>query len=690
MPAPLAFLAAAGASAAVGSAVSYITQPAFISQASETQADNTPRIYNHVLHAWKAMPILQASIGGIFDAYNKGFLNEDFTRWALSVQGVDWRHGASLIQANVGRNVGSNDWARQHQWDRVREAGLLRPGPSIVMELLSKGHVNENEAKAMLRKSGADIDDWMGLRWSIFQPLELGTLVTSRNRGIIDDAHFTTGLNHLGLNLAFHHRVANALRESLPSISDLILFGVRDVWDRTAVDRGKLFDDAPPQLTEWASKQGLFGDSGIDKQGQAGGGIAKWPEVYWAAHWQPMSPSQAYDAFHRLRPERVGRYRQYVPNLRDFTFDDLQSKLKIADYPLGDRPTLAALAFQPLRLTDIRFALQARVRAESDPSYRVSLAPDLLARIDRFSRQWAIDQYRDRGLIQDDAETAVDVVLSRVSAELTAPIRNFQRQIVVNAVRTSAKAYGIGAASREDAKATMIQVGITDVNAENVLNEEDLKQLTTHIRAVVSAIKRDFFGGVLTADEVLTHLTRSGVTPSRAARYQALWVVQADRTRRTASTQQILKWLEEGLLGLADARQRLVNLGWSQADQLTLLREAGIAVQRIQAKTLSAADKSRSKAAKELEAAQKQLKALAKQQVADLRKQLPKTTILSSLKKGRVSVGWAKARLIAQKWPAETIDLWIQDALEPPNGKKDDKGTTKEKATDGQPTAPSA
>lgn len=621
-----------------------------------------PADYVAKLATWNNRPIICPVPAAVFDAFNKGLISEGAAQKFLSVAGIPWRVSAADTRG-VDNTERENIQLLSGEWEKVRLAGLARPTINMGLDLWAKSHITTDQLKTIVDTNGGRWDSFDGILPAMFQPLDLNALLMARNRGILSDEKFDLGLQHLGYKRPLQRFVLDQLRESIPPISDLITFAIKDVWNPRAVQTGKLFDGLPREFQEWADKQGLHGGSGITAVINGIQREAKWAEVYWAAHWQPLSPSLAYVMFQRLREGRMERYSRRFPGIQPFTEADLNNQLQIADYPPGVREWLAAVSYNQLRLADIRRALLLNTRLATDSVYRAAVEPALAVRGDTYNRAWAIEQFLDRGLHPDDAAVAADLAVNDATQEASAPIRQLERRQKVDAIRATLDAYALGVVERDETRQLLRDSGMSETGASNATRIVDTKAKTALVKTAVNGIKRDYFAGIISAAEVLTNLTRAGLVVSSAEYYRDKWVTYRDRTRRTATTQQLLAWLKEGLIAIDEVRIRLTNLGWSNTDQLLLLREASIQLSRIQARTLATAQRQRQAQAKELENIQKQALAHQRQLVTDLRAALPRTTIQSALRKGIASAAWARARLLAQGWPLDTIEIWIREAL---------------------------
>lgn len=675
-------LGGAFAGGLIGQAMQPIFGPISAMQSGIISADLAPALYLRTGSRWLHSRFIRPGPGEIWSAYNKGLIGDELAQHFLGWNGIVWRPEASYLaeQDEAGRAVALE---RAAVWEQIRKSTLDRPGISVALDLFARGYIDEEEARRLLMKAGADVDAWMNLRAAYYQPLELGALVAARNREYIDDNHYSEGLKHLGYRLPQQRQILDRLRSVIPGVGDLISFGVRDVWDREAVESRQLFDEVPDEMRVWAARQGLFGDSGIAIPGSNPARNATWAEVYWAAHWQAFPTNLAYEAYHRLRPGRVDRFRNLGLQVDGFTLQKLQSVLKIADYPKPDRDYLAALSYQPLMLRQITSALKQKAYLDIFPVMAQNMPPGLVDRLGVVTREWAIEQFRDRGLHPEDAALVTDLQIAAANAEISLPVRNIEKRISHDVVTKTLEAYRIGALDRAATLRNLLGAGMTADGANRAMQVEDLDAATDLIKQSINALRHDYLGGVLTEQETRDALGRAGVTQQSIDYYLDKWTILRNRTRRTATTEKILHWFERGFISQPEVVYRLNNLGWSQTDMLLLLREAQLTVQQTQAKILSAAERSRKQQQHQLEGVAKDAQKVSAKVVSELRKNMPKGSILAWAKKGIVSPQWAKQRLLAQRWPPETVDLWLQEATAPKKEKASGKKEEPKPAANG-------
>lgn len=661
--------------AVIGAATSLIVEPLFHPITSIVSAYFTPQDYVNKQEAWAARPWTNPEVGLAFRAYATNYIGGGTARNIVSKYGIGWTPSgvddfATQRDAGIWARTFNLDAAgtrrmidQRNVWEDIRKSQLVSPPIQTYIDLFARSMIDEESLKGWIERSGGDLDRWQGLIPSMYVPLEASTLVTARNRGIVNDDDFDNGLKRLGYRKPFSRYVIDSLREAIPGVQDLIMFGVRDVWDAQAVSSRQLFDETPPQLTEWASKQGLFGDSGIVATINGVQRQAKWPEVYWAAHWQPLPLQSAQRAFHILRPGREDRYADLIPGVQQFTLASLELALKIADYPVGDRPTLEALAYNPIGRREINRAITLRARLDKEPAFAATIDPQLLADLAEISVDWAVQAYRDLGLTEKDATAVVNASYALVQSSDDKTRERFKVAQLNKQNKAIVEAYRNGAIPRERGLFLFDLSGIGRILGGRELDLVDVEMHTATVKNAVTAIRKDYFDGVLTAPAALNALTVAGVQDTRADDYIVDWTILRGRTRRTATTEKLLKWYETGLITLPELTERFTNLGWSNQDQLTLLREAQLAIAKLQAQRTKALSQTRRQAAKQLESVQKQALAQGTKAQASLRKAMPRASILAWLKKQLITPRFASDRLLAQGYPQTSVDLWIREVM---------------------------
>lgn len=596
-------------------------------------------------YAWRQLAIVNApviDIGTALDFWRQGMFDDDRMRYYLHKSGIVRDAEKDMILTQRG-TMDLSTWTGWYQEGRVhpdrytarlRREGVIDPGevavtldeyqPRPVAQVLSdyrQGVIDRQTADTLVARHGFRLPQERNAILDNPDPLGPLDAITAYYRGGLTVAQLSGQLGAAGLTTDERRQQYMLATTPLPTPSDLTLFAVREVWDQATVNRMGYDEEIPPAYVHWMGRLGFVPPT-WDPAVQ-GGQVPQvnWPEAYWRAHWQLISPSQAYDAFHRLRPGRAQRYLQEIPDITPFERADLDRMLRVADYPPAVRPWLTALAFLPLRLVDVRSAYLSGER----------------------NRQWAIDQLRDRGYSIDDAGTAVDTwdaapALARRRA-LAAMEANAVRQLV----REALQAYSVGILDYDGAKARLADLGVSATAAGPLIGLQGLQVQRAYIARYLASLRKSFLRGALSPQEVAQALQAAAIAPARAQLYLRQWQAELSSSRRALTTQQIVRQVATGLLTRQDAATRLARLGWSDPDAALWLHQADemgtVLRTRAAAKEISA----KKAHSRELAAAARQAQAAVRQAQTQLRRSYP----LASLRR-QFCLGIRKATTISR------------------------------------------
>jgi len=348
----------------------------------------------------------------------------------------------------------------------------------------------------------------------------------ARDRGVIEPAYLPEYL---------------AVTVSLPTMSDLVSFMVRDAADDGVA---KLYgydtdftEKYTPQIQAWAKSLGL-------------------DETYfryaWRAHWQIPSYTQLSEMFHRLRPNReelkewdeqasiIGEVAHELiagPRPRVVTREDVREALEINDYAPAWVPALIDIAYTPITRTD---AVRAYMIGEFDDAELESA-------------------FLDVGYSPRDAKRLL---------KYHAQDRARRRSNVTGtwSIRKITKYYKAGYISREKASELMGPLTADKAEVDSTLNAAD-DELTADTRAAaVRGVKRGIMSGEHSAAEAVGLLTRFGVGPTVADRMLTGWVIERDTRYKRLSAAQATAMLKDGLIGAEEFRKRIRNLGYGIRD----------------------------------------------------------------------------------------------------------------------------
>lgn len=490
-----------------------------------------------------------------------------------------------------------------------------------------------------IKRHGYALNDRTQYLTSFGAPYTLPIAFSAFYRGNIDQRTLFDHISANGYPGLVNHEVIRDTMRPIPPPSDLIAFSVREVWDNTVVQRFGYDEEYPFHFDYWMSQQGFkWGQGQVLHNGLQLSNI-NWPLAYWRSHWVAMSPGQAYAAWHRVRPERLDQLRELIPGIEPFTWEHLNDALKIADYPPAVRKWLAAQSFALPRLIDIRQAYVQEVRDEG----------------------WAIDQLRDRGMLPSTARDITALWRSMRERQDSTAVRAVERSAAGKIAREVLQGYRLGLIDRLSAYRRLFALGVAEPSINPLLEAEELRSRREEIMAVVKAIKRDYFDGSVSQAEALSSLVSAGVVPSSATNYVRSWSIQRTFKRRMLTSSEILRYTKEGLIAPEVARQRLLNLGWSNPDAILAVQSATNSLAAAEGRRIVAADRQSVGRAKEIEAVQRKTQSLLRQTQADLRRITPIATLKSWYTKGIVTEGYARARMQAQGYTQEAIDKYIEE-----------------------------
>lgn len=507
-------------------------------------------------------------------------------------------------------------------------------------------------------------------------PLETNLLV---NRRFLTPAQGRDFYKSSGVTAVAAARAFEELRNEIPGPSDLVRFALREVWNPDVVDEYGYDEEFPPAFQAWMERQGF----GWEEQITSGDGTVipalSWARAYWRAHWQNIAPTQAYQAFHKLRPNRIWKYAETYPELRPFVLQDLNAVLKINDYPPAYRDWLAAINHTPLRLADIRAAFNL---GRSNPAFVERLTGDQVrnvAEAEQSAYAWSVEEMLDRGSTRADAEAQSLIFLESARQKETGRALARERRYREKAGTTALEQFGLGVLTELQVRDVLSDLGWTNRTIGLAVADVNATEKSKLIASVKSRIRKDFFAGKLAAPEAKERLQRLGLDPLRVDETIAYWQAEFTDRRKELSTSQIVENVSKGWLPFASGLARLRNIGWSQADALLWIAKANEGLVKRQAAIVKADLAARRTAAKELLAAGK----AAAKQVDDiqsaLRRIMPVAHLQKALKAGHLTEQHFNERMTASGYPPEATRLY---ALEVLNGQSSKPAKGKGKATE--------
>lgn len=397
-----------------------------------------------------------------------------------------------------------------------------RPSEAIIIEMLTRGIIDEKEARDHLSNLGYGVIDGKDFAgWLIEASKRLLTaeeLLIAKWRGIITEDEYYSGMAKLGFDKENASKFEE-VRKYYPSPTDFIRFAVREVFNPEIVQEYGLDDEFPENIVPFIEK------AGMDEE------TLKW---YWRAHWELPSPTQAYEFLHRLNPEvlsvRGDAYKEIGldPEKLKFTLDDLRNLLKTADYPPIWRDRLTAISFSPLTRVDLR-----RI-------YEMGLITD----------EEALARLMEYGYTRKDAELLLEwFKLEKVGAE-----RDLTKTEVLNA-------YLMGLMTQETAKSYLKQLGYSDEEADFLITLYKQKDENKLLDEQINTLKELYANGVINDEELEAGLDSLNL-PEAKKRWELL-KAQRERLRRIRmpTISEIQRWLRKGIIKREEAEELLISAG---------------------------------------------------------------------------------------------------------------------------------
>jgi hypothetical protein len=573
---------------------------------------------------WNAVAVMRRTRPDpmwILDGWRRGLIpNEDDARRKMDLAGGSWDDLIALMPT-------------------LRD----RPGIGAILGAWAEGRFNNDVADRYLTAAGTDIGLWTDARDWLEQPPAIGDIFEAYRRGILPDELKAKWLGWHRHTDADTVDLLERLSYRTPGISDLLRMGSRQLFSPEIAGRYGLYDGFQEASRPYFKQLGL--DYPLDFQIPVDGVLrqATLPDLYWGATREILPLGSAYLAYQRLRASNIPRYRDELPNLREFSLDDLRLHMRVQGYPPPMQDYLIALSHPPLGRRDINWGIQYGGK----------------------DRDWAYSQYLNLGLRPDDAAQVADTQYVRATAGETRWLVSLQNQARRTTVSEIEGMYDEGILDRGQALSQLAATGMPDVLSVQILDLRDAKRARSLLRAAVTETGRDYLSGTLSAAEALAALGRFGIKEQRRGELMQIWSIRRSRRRRQADTSRVLKWIGEGRITVDDARRRLSNLGWTDPDLMLLLGEGEYKLAELRAKSEQAQARAAAQQAKELERLSREAEAERKRIRTEANRVAPRSTLTKWVQDGIITRDDFYALMRERGFPQEEIDRYYADATTP-------------------------
>jgi len=475
-----------------------------------------------------------------------------------------------------------------------------------------------------LKTSGLHLKEDRELFEKLFQPPTYGECITAFNRDIIDEPTFRKWITLEGFTEPKTVDVLHKLAANIPSPAELVDFSVKNVFSKEITERFGYDDefDQIPSFQLWMKRNGYTGNPTLSaddlaKLVQAGNitqeaadefaqnqdpTLTTWAQAHWRAHWINPSPTQAYQMLQRQRPEDPtrplvdGKLQPRMPvvpgsitaenpggtQITPTTQADVDLILRANDYVPRFRPALSGLSYAVLRLVDIRRIVELSIR---DPSFQdrtiglpcidangVTLAQRIASPTDaernNYLREWARQQFLDRGQTPDSATALAELALAGGRRVIHAPQRANLHRWERRWEHLGERSYLSGRISTDQYGAWSFPKEYYEHSRQNqrLVLDEEAKQAA--YEEGVRNVRLDFRDGAIGVEEAQEMLGTLGMVPGKITDTIRGWSLRMNTRHALVRTADIIKWYNDLLITRDDAAARLQRLGWSRPESI--------------------------------------------------------------------------------------------------------------------------
>lgn len=549
--------------------------------------------------------------------------------------------------ADMMRHYGFGDAIHWNEY-----AAMTEPlSYSAIISAWLLGEMAERDAIIALSRLGISNPDARIILKSTRANLSVDMIIEMRNREHIFDGDMAAMLRKIGHTDPAVQAKIHDLRFQIPPYSDIQHLAVREAWDDAIAARYGYDDEIPVEYVRWARKIGLDWGEALPATDPAWAARpdlppadmppVPWWKLLWRAKWQPLSPSQSFEALHRFRG-RVDRPDTWRINpatgepQRPFTMNDVDDMLKIADYPTALRPILAGLSYNILRLVDIRKIYKTGLR----------------------DSEWMVGQLQDRGYTRNDAVLTVDSLDSESESATARIVERRVKRAEKRVLDETVEGYRLGWRTTDEVRQVYEEIGWTQREAGLAINATNLELANETARASIARAKTDYVSGRVTQPEVWARLRLAGIRDEYIGQLINRWNTMRTEPRVIASAAKVVEWGKAGYLTPTEVAERLRNLGYDGVDILILMTDIQNEVNTLAAKEVEANAKKRMAAARELERLAKEAAAIGERARNRLKSLTPVSTLRRWAMDGVITPEAFRSRMLAMGYPLETVQLY--------------------------------
>ena len=313
-----------------------------------------------------------------------------------------------------------------------------------------------------------------------------------------------------------------SLMKRLPPLNDIIRMAVREAFTPEIAQRFGQYEDYPAVLTDYAQQQGLS---------------EEWAKRYWAAHWDLPSATMGFEMYHR----------------GIITYEELKGLLRALD----------VMPFWRDKLIELSTTLPARVDVRR--LYATGV----------YTQEDVYQAYKKLGYSDKDAKALTQFTIENYSPEEETE-KDRQRNLTSSIILA---AYKRGFIGESEAKANLVELGYSDLNAQFMLDYTATKDavddvertLATARTAAKNTILKMYKTFTVSADVAIQLLLDMGYSQDEADTLLATVELEREFERREAYLNVVKDVYISGTVDKVSAIGLLSKIHLSGAEQEFLL-----------------------------------------------------------------------------------------------------------------------
>jgi hypothetical protein len=340
-------------------------------------------------------------------------------------------------------------------------------------------------------------------------------ILEAHRRGIIPDRETRDKfLAYAGIS-SFLISVLDKLQWYVPTATDVIRFGVREVYTPEVVRKFRM-DEGFDEVVKNAEKD--LASAGLD------------PETfrkYWRAHWELPSFTQGIEMFHR----------------GIISYDELKLLLR----------TLDVMPFWQDKLIQMAYEIPTRVDIRR------------MHKLGLISNEELVGYYHKLGYTEEDAKKLAEFTIRyNQNPEWT---EQTQQDQILWEYRNRAKteivqAYVEGILTEEQCRKQLREIGLVDEAIEYEISLSQYDRVKKLFSPVISAVGSAYRKGLLTEKDVYTQLGSYNLPSSYIEHLISVWNIQMLERPKEPTKADIIDWFKKELIDEQTAMKLLVGLGY--------------------------------------------------------------------------------------------------------------------------------